>query len=120
VGAAAALASSDGVLHAGFAIESSMLYRTARFQPGKLPQDEPLHQWVPLVEFQVDATKGHHPTGIWNPGLSYVEQTWQFGAEAVRPMGRGNGAGKGFGVQLLWFIDNLMPSLFGKPVLARP
>ena len=39
------------ILHWGFALEFSTLYLTRRFTPGKLPKEEPLNQFVPLVEF---------------------------------------------------------------------
>jgi hypothetical protein len=39
------------ILHWGFALEFSTLYLTSRFTPGKLPKEEPLNQFVPLIEF---------------------------------------------------------------------
>jgi hypothetical protein len=45
------LSANAGIAHWGFAIEYSTLYLTSRFTPGQLPKEEPLHQFVPLVEF---------------------------------------------------------------------
>jgi hypothetical protein len=107
-------------LHWGFAIEYSMLYRTSRFTPGKLPAEEPLHQFVPLVEFQFDSPRGGRTMGTMNPGISYVAQTWQFAIEAVIPIvGDGPRHPVGARAQLLWFLDDLIPSAFGKPLLER-
>jgi len=115
-----AQAQNVAVVHWGFAIEYSMLYRTTRFTPGKLPADEPLHQFVPLVEFQFDSPRHGKTSGTMNPGLSYVAQTWQFALEAVVPVA-GNGSKRPAGVraQLLFFLDDLIPSIFDKPLLAR-
>src|SRR4029077_12428456 len=43
------------VTHWGLAVEFSTLYLTNRFTPGKLPKQEPLNQFVPLVEFAFDS-----------------------------------------------------------------
>jgi len=46
-------------LHWGFSIQYSTLYLTNRFNGGP-PQDEPLNQWVPLVEFRFDGPSGQY------------------------------------------------------------
>jgi len=106
-------------VHWGFAIEYSTLYLTDRFQPGKLPKEEPLHQWVPLVEFAFDSPRGQKTTGTINPGVAYVQDSWQIAAEAVLPINHDSGHGVGANVQLLLFMDDFMPSLFGKPLLSH-
>jgi len=120
VGSAAAAAQDVATLHWGFALEYSMLYRSERFTPGKLPAEEPLHQFVPLIEFQFDSPRGGKTTGTMNPGISYVAQTWQFAVEAVMPIvGDASKRPASARVQLLFFLDDLMPSVFGKPLLSR-
>jgi hypothetical protein len=52
-----------------------------------------------------------------NPGFAYVAVTWQVSAEAIIPLNHAGGTGPGFRTQLLFFLDGLIPSLFGKPVL---
>jgi hypothetical protein len=52
-----------------------------------------------------------------NPGLSYVAVTWQIAVEAIVPLN--SAAGRGGRMQLLLFLDDLAPSLFGKPLLSR-
>jgi len=106
-------------LHWGFALEFSTLYLTSRFTPGKLPKQEPLNQLVPLIEFSFDSPRGEKTRGTMNPGLSYVAEAWQIAAEAIVPLNAEGGSRIGARAQLLLFLDDLVPSLFGKPLLGR-
>jgi hypothetical protein len=47
-----------------------------------------------------------------------VAVTWQVAAEAILPLNRVGGHGPGFRAQLLLFLDDLMPAVFGKPLLT--
>jgi len=105
-------------LHTGFAIEYSTLYLTDRFVPGKLPNEEPLFQVIPLVEFAFDSPQGEKTRGTVNPGLSYIHDEWQVSAEAVVPLTREAGRGTGFRLQFLMFLDQIMPG-FSEPLLGR-
>jgi hypothetical protein len=53
-----------------------------------------------------------------NPGFAYVAVTWQIAAEAIVPLNRAGGSGAGFRAQLLLFLDDLIPAVFGKPFLS--
>jgi hypothetical protein len=106
------------ILHWGFAVEFSTLYLTSRFTGGP-PKEEPLNQLVPLVEFAVDSVPGRKSVVTMNPGLSYVAVTWQIAVEAIVPLNSASGHGVGGRTQLLLFLDDLAPSLFGKPLLSR-
>jgi hypothetical protein len=106
-------------LHWGFAVEFSTLYLTDRFTPGRLPKREPLNQLVPLVEFSFVSPRGEKTAATMNPGLSYVAVTWQVAVEAIVPLNTEAGRSVGGRVQLLLFLNDLMPSLFGKPLLSR-
>jgi hypothetical protein len=106
------------ILHWGFAVEFSTLYLTNRFTPGKLPKEEPLNQFVPLVEFAFDSTQGSKTFATMNPELSYVAVAWQIAAEAIVPLNGTAGRSIGARAQLLLFLDELIPSLFGKPLLS--
>jgi hypothetical protein len=106
-------------LHWGFALEFSTLYLTSRFTPGKLPKHEPLNQLVPLIEFSFVSPRGEKTAATMNPGLSYVAVTWQLAAEAIVPLNTEGGSRIGARAQLLLFLDDLIPSLFGKPLLSR-
>jgi hypothetical protein len=105
-------------LHWGFALEFSTLYLTNRFTPGKLPKQEPLNQFVPLVEFSFDSPRGQKTTATMNPGLSYVAVSWQVAVEAIVPLNSEAGRSVGGRAQLLLFLQDLMPSVFGKPLLV--
>jgi hypothetical protein len=104
------------ILHWGFAVEFSTLYLTSRFNGGP-PKEEPLNQLVPLVEFAIDSSSGTKSIATMNPGLSYVAVTWQIAVEAIVPLN--SAAGRGGRMQLLLFLDDLAPSLFGKPLSSR-
>jgi len=106
------------VLHWGLALEFSTLYLTRRFTPGKLPKEEPLNQFVPLVEFSFDSPRGQKTAATMNPGLSYVAVSWQVAAEAIVPLNREAGRTIGVRAQLLLFLQDLIPSVFGKPLLG--
>jgi hypothetical protein len=106
-------------LHWGFAIEFSTLYLTNTFNPGKPPQEEPLNQLVPLVEFSFVSPRGQKTVATMNPGLSYVAVSWQVAAEAIVPLNSEAGRSIGARAQLLLFLDELIPSPFGKPLLSR-
>jgi hypothetical protein len=106
------------VTHWGVAVEFSTLYLTNRFTPGKLPKQEPLNQFVPLVEFAFDSAPGTKTFATMNPGLSYVAVTWQVAAEAIIPLNGAAGRSVGARAQLLLFLGDLIPAVFGKPLLS--
>jgi hypothetical protein len=47
-----------------------------------------------------------------------VAVAWQIAAETIVPLNREAGEGVGFRAQLLLFLDDLLPSVFGKPLLS--
>jgi hypothetical protein len=104
--------------HWGFAVEFSTLYLTSRFTGGP-PKEEPLNQLVPLVEFAFDSSRGTKSIATMNPGLSYAAVSWQLAVEAIVPLNSASGHNIGGRAQLLLFLDDLAPSLFGKPLLSR-
>jgi hypothetical protein len=112
------LTRSVDILHWGFAVEFSTLYLTSRFTGGP-PKEEPLNQFVPLVEFAFDSAPGRKSIATMNPGLSYVAVTWQIAVEAIVPLNNASGRDIGGRAQLLFFLDDLAPSLFGKPLLSH-
>src|SRR5262249_49420767 len=74
---------------------------------------------VPLVEFSFVSPRGEKTVATMNPGLSYVAVSWQVAAEAIVPLNSEAGRSIGARAQLLLFLDELIPSLFGKPLLSR-
>jgi hypothetical protein len=101
----------------GFSVQFSTLYLTSRFG-GSPPMHEPLNQWVPLIEFKFDSPSGQKTVATANPGVAYVDRTWQLAAEIIVPLNHAGGNGPGFRAQLLLFLDDLMPSVFGRPLLT--
>ena len=73
---------------------------------------------MPLVEFSFDSPRGQKTAATMNPGLSYVADTWQVAGEVIVPLNREGGRGLGVRTQLLFFLDDLIPSVFGKPLLT--
>jgi hypothetical protein len=74
---------------------------------------------VPLVEFRFDSPRGQTTAATMNPGFAYVAVWWQVAAEAIVPLNHAGGTGPGFRVQLLLFLDDMLPSLFGKPLISN-
>jgi hypothetical protein len=115
------LTPDSNMLHCGVALEYSTLYLTDRFTGGP-PKEEPLHQFIPLIEFAFDTPFGGassgRTVGTMNPGLSYVAQTWQLAVEAIVPLERQAGRGVGVRAQIPFFLDDLVPALFGHPLLS--
>jgi hypothetical protein len=105
-------------LHWGFSVQYSTYYLTSRFNGGP-PKEEPLRQFVPLVEFAFNSPRGQKTAVTMNPGLAYVANTWQVAAEAIVPLNSEGGHGIGVRAQLLLFLDDLIPSVFGRPLLSR-
>lgn len=105
-------------LHYGFSIQYSTYYLTSRFTGGP-PKQEPVNQFVPLVEFAFDSPRGQQTLASADPGIAYTAATWQFAVEAVLPLNAASGHGVGVRAQLLLFLDDLAPSVFGKPLLSR-
>jgi hypothetical protein len=77
-----------------------------------------LNQWVPLVEFAFDSARGQKTAATMNPGISYVAVTWQASVAAIVPLNSEAGRSVGMKAQLLFFLDDLIPALFGKPLLS--
>jgi hypothetical protein len=105
-------------VHWGFALEYSTFYLTPRYTGGP-PKKEPLYQLVPLVEFAFDTPRGQKTRTTMNPGLAYVHDVWQVSAEAIVPLNDATGRNVGIRAQLLLFLDDLAPKVFGKPLLSR-
>jgi len=108
------------IVHTGIALEFSTLYLTDRFTGGP-PNKEPVNQWVPMVEFQFDSPLnggyGTKTAATANPGVSYVFDTYQLSLEAIVPITRHGGSSLGVRAGAVFFLDDLIPSIFGKPLL---
>ena len=104
-------------LHWGFSLQYSTFYLTPRHTPGRLPKSEPVNQFIPLVEFAFDTPRGVKTAATMNPGLAYVADKWQVAAEAIVPLNSEGGRTIGARAHLFLFLDDLIPAIFGRPLL---
>ena len=107
------------VLGVGLAFEYSLPYLSAFVKDVGL--SPALRRMVPLVEVQVakPLDRGRGPTvGTVNPGVLFAGRTMQFGIEAVIPINRHTGGSTGVLMQLHFFLDDLFPHSFGKPLFG--
>jgi len=76
---------------------------------------------VPVVEASMSSPDRGLTTGVIAPGVLYMANTWQVGAEALIPANRATRQlqGVGFIVQFHLFIDDLMPFSIGRPLIDR-
>jgi len=76
---------------------------------------------TPVVEMQFSSpTKAGTggTTGTINPGLIWSGQYIQLAAEAVVPVNHASGHGLGFIAQLHFYIDDIFPHSFGRPIFG--
>jgi hypothetical protein len=81
----------------------------------------PFDRLIPLVEFpmQTPLNRGRRPTtGTVNPGVTWSGRYFQVGLEAVIPINSHTGNNVGVLAQLHFYLDDLMPKLFRKPLLG--
>ncbi len=71
------------------------------------------------MEFAFDTPFVGKTAANMSPGVAYVADSWQVSVEAVVPLNAEAGHGAGVRTQLLLFLDDLAPSIFGKPLLSR-
>lgn len=103
----------------GFSVQYSLLYLQEQVKDIGLPA--PFKTMVPLVEFSMTSPLnrgGGQTTGTINPGILYENPRFQIGAEALIPVNSASGQGVGFIVQIQWFIDDILPKVFGHPIFG--
>ncbi|MGH7995955.1 MAG: hypothetical protein ACREFX_06350 [Opitutaceae bacterium] len=104
----------------GFAIEYSLPYLQSFVKDVGLRA--PLKNLIPVVEFAFDTPlhqDGAATTGTINPGVLWEARTVQIGAEAIIPANRQSGSGVGLVFQVHFFIDDLLPGVFGHPIWGK-
>jgi hypothetical protein len=108
------------VLNVGFALEYSLPYLQSVVKDVGL--EAPFNRLIPVVEFswQKPLDRGRGPsTGTVNPGLLWVGRYVQLGLEAVIPINRNTGSSVGVLAQLHFFLDDLFPRTFGRPLFGQ-
>jgi hypothetical protein len=107
-------------LEYGFALEYSLIYLQEHVKDVGLKA--PFNRMIPLVEFAFESPLGRgqsgQNTGTINPGLIWSGQYFQIGAEAMIPMNSRTGSNVGVLVQLHFYLDDLLPKIFGKPIFG--
>ena len=110
-------ASNPDVFNLGLALEYSIPYLQAQVKDAGL--GAPFNRMIPVVELTLEAPfDGGGTTGTINPGVLWAGQYVQLGAEAVIPMNERTGRHVGFIAQLHFFLDDLFPDAFGRPLFG--
>jgi hypothetical protein len=103
----------------GFAFEYSLPYLQCCVKDIGLRA--PFNQLIPLVEVAFSTpihriAPGVTTTGTVQPGIIWSGQYLQIAAEAIIPVTRATGHGFGGLVQLHFYLDDIFPTSFGKPI----
>ena len=103
-------------------LQFSMPYLKSAVRDYQLP--EFINHLIPLVEFQLATPVSNNfgnsalTTGTINPGVIWVGNYFQVGAEAVIPVNAASGHGVGFLGQLHLYLDDIFPTTIGRPLLG--
>lgn len=104
----------------GFTVQYSLPYLVAQVRDYGWPTW--VNRLTPIVEVAVDqpiANRGEaRTTGTINPGVLWSGRYVQLGAEAIIPINKDSGDSVGFALQLHFYVDDLFPHSFGRPLLG--
>ena len=104
----------------GVTLQYSLLYRDRHISSIGAP--EWLGSLIPLVEFAVETpvgrSYGSRTVATAAPGVAWISEGMQLTAEALVALNGRTGRGLGAIAQVHLFLDELMPSLFGKPLFG--
>ena len=105
----------------GFAVEYSLPYLQCCVKDVGLRR--PVSQMIPLVEMAfstpVNRNTGLGTTGTIQPGVIWSGADYQISAEAIIPANSAGGHGLGAVVQLHFYLDDLFPHSFGRPIFGK-
>jgi hypothetical protein len=83
-----------------------------------------INHLIPIVEAQFQTPVSNNfgtgigTTGTVNPGLIWVGNYFQIGAEAIVPINRASGTGVGGIIQLHLYLDDIFPTTIGRPLFG--
>jgi hypothetical protein len=103
----------------GFALEYSLIYLQEYVKDVGLKA--PFNHLIPLVEFSMQSPVnrgGGFTTGTINPGIIWSGQYYQLGIEAIIPVNSHTGHNVGVVAQVHFYLDDLFPKLFKKPLFG--
>jgi len=101
----------------GFTLQYDLHYLQSFVKDVGLPA--PFNHMIPIVEFAFDSglNRGNKlTTGTINPGILWMGKTMELGVEAQIPINNHSGNNVGVSVLVHFFIDDLFPDTFGKPL----
>ena len=104
----------------GLALEYSLPYLQSQVKDVGLRA--PFKDMIPLVEFSFTSPEnrdGGETTGTINPGVLYESRYYQLGVEAIIPVNSATGHNVGAVIQLEIFIDDILPKIFGHPIIGH-
>ena len=105
-------------LRYGLSLQYSLYYRDRHIAPGSLP--DWARSLIPLVEFAAETPAGRSYGGrtvaTAAPGVVWMGDDVQLTVEALVPLNRHTGSGFGAIAQVHLFLDEMIPSVFGKPL----
>jgi len=105
----------------GLALEYSLIYLQQHVKDIGLRA--PFDHLIPLVEFSMSTplNRGVNEltTGTINPGVIWSGQYYQVGVEAIIPVNHQTGHNVGVIAQVHFYLDDLLPKIFGKPLFGR-
>lgn len=104
----------------GGALEYSLPYLQSYVKDVGLPA--PFKNMIPLVEFAFSTPEnrsGGRTTGTINPGVLWEAKYFQLGAEAIIPANGATGDEVGGVFQIQFYLDDLLPKLFGYPIFQH-
>lgn len=108
------------VLQVGLAFQYSLPYLQSAVKDVGLSR--PLDRMVPVVEIAaqrpLDRVDQRQWTGTINPGVLWAGRLIQLGLEAVIPINHASGRGVGVQAQLHFYLDDLFPKTFARPLLG--
>lgn len=106
----------------GGSLQYSMPYLKSQIKDFGLPDF--INHLIPIVEMQFATPVANNfgnssvTTGTVNPGVIWAGSYFQVGLEAMIPVNRDSGTGIGFLGQLHFYLDDMFPETFGKPLLG--
>ena len=103
----------------GFTVQYSIPYLQQHVKDLGIPA--PFNGMIPIVEFAfdkpLDRVADKTTTGTINPGFIWAGKTSQVALEAILPINHDSGSGVGAEAQLHFYLDDLFPQSYGKPLI---
>ena len=113
-------AANASTLDWGFTLQYSLPYMNANVREVDGP--DILKHLVPIVEAAFETPVANtslgqrETTGSVQPGVIYMDDTYQVAVEAVVPINQASGKHVGVVAELHFFLDDIFPNSIGKPI----